>query len=197
METPDEKHLSKARAEAVTIEELWQLFPYLAGVLNRRGLSTEEAEDIAQETLYAAWQNRDGFRQDAGLSSWVFGIAKKKWLQWHRDRRRLKRDGIEVEVSEYASEGAMGAVLVSADAGPEERLMAKERYLAVRRTLPTLPKDMSTALVLHVHQGRSYKEIATLFRSDVNHVSSLIYQARQKLRRAVPQPSITQGVKHG
>ena len=197
MKTPGGKHPSYERTDAVTIEELWQLFPSLAGVLCGRGLSQQEAEDLAQETLYTAWKSLDRFRRDALLSTWVFGIAKKKWLQWHRDRRRLKRDGIEVEVTEQLGETVTGTLLAADEAGPEERLLAKERYRAVRDTLPTLPRDMSTALLLHVHQGRSYKEIASLFRSDVNHVSSLIYQARQKLRRAVPETALAREAKHG
>lgn len=172
------------RAQGPTVEALFDLFPALVGFLRGRGLGAEEAQDLAQETLWAAWESRDGYRQEASLKTWVFGVAKKKWLEWRRNRGRLKRDGIELALAEDTDGEEVGVTLESGDPDPEAAMLARERYELVRSSLATLPREMSAALVLHVEQERSYKEIAALLRSNVNHVSSLIYQARQKLRRA-------------
>ncbi len=189
-------------ARGPTVETLFDLFPALVGFLRGRGLGAEEAQDLAQETLWAAWESRDGYRREASLKTWVFGIAKKKWLEWRRNRSRLKRDGIELALAEETDGEEVGVTLESGDPDPEAAMLARERYELVRSSLSTLPREMSTALVLHVEQERSYKEIAALLRSNVNHVSSLIYQARQKLRRTeltvLPDTGIPdRGSRHG
>lgn len=48
----------------------------LLGFLMRRGISTENAEELVQETFIRMVKGATGFRHDARVSSWLFQIAK-------------------------------------------------------------------------------------------------------------------------
>jgi RNA polymerase sigma-70 factor (TIGR02960 family) len=50
--------------------------------------SVQDAEDLVQETLLAAWRGRDGFEGRASLRSWLYRIATNRCLNALRDRGR-------------------------------------------------------------------------------------------------------------
>lgn len=175
-------------------DDLRELYAPLVAFLRGLGLSSEDAEDLAQESLLAAFRNRHSFRGEAKLSTWVFGIAKRQWLQWRRRERRRERQSVRIEPVEEHGPRAQVTVLESGLPRPDEVALARERHRVIRQAMASLPSPMADALLLYAQDGRSYKEIAALLRSDVNHVSSLIYQARQKLRRIDPGVSPEKGM---
>src|SRR5436853_5170172 len=57
--------------------------------VRRRVMPRPEAvEDLVQETFLAAWQNLEKFRGEAGLRSWLLGIARHKVEDYYRRRLR-------------------------------------------------------------------------------------------------------------
>src|SRR5918911_2928752 len=50
--------------------------------------SVQDAEDLVQETLLAAWRGLDGFEERASLRSWLYRIATNRSLNAIRDRGR-------------------------------------------------------------------------------------------------------------
>src|SRR3954454_24783335 len=50
--------------------------------------SVQDAEDVVQETLLAAWRGLDGFEERASLRSWLYRIATNRSLNAIRERRR-------------------------------------------------------------------------------------------------------------
>src|SRR5262245_62229078 len=50
--------------------------------------SVQDAEDLVQETLLAAWRGLDGFEGRASLRSWLYRIATNRCLNALRDRGR-------------------------------------------------------------------------------------------------------------
>src|SRR5215212_6827371 len=50
--------------------------------------SVQDAEDMVQETLLAAWRGLDGFEGRASLRSWLYRIATNRCLNALRDNRR-------------------------------------------------------------------------------------------------------------
>lgn len=172
----------------MTPQQLWEHFPSLVAHFRSQRLTREDAEDVVQEALIAAVKKLHTFRGESALSTWLFAIAQRKFLVFLRKSRAQKRAGIEVPAVDVREEGEPGVVLKDTSAGPEEQSFDRQRYDAVRKEIPTLPERMRKALVLFVFGGRPYKEIARLLHCSVEEVSSLIHQARQKLRRADPGP---------
>jgi RNA polymerase sigma-70 factor (ECF subfamily) len=50
--------------------------------------SVQDAEDLVQETLLAAWRGLDGFEARASLRSWLYQIATNRSFNAIRDRGR-------------------------------------------------------------------------------------------------------------
>src|ERR1051326_8404114 len=50
--------------------------------------SVQDAEDLVQETLLAAWRGLDGFEERASLRSWLYRIATNRSLQPNRETGR-------------------------------------------------------------------------------------------------------------
>ena len=50
--------------------------------------SMQDAEDVVQETLLAAWRGLNGFEERASLRSWLYRIATNRSLNAIRERGR-------------------------------------------------------------------------------------------------------------
>jgi RNA polymerase sigma factor (sigma-70 family) len=51
--------------------------------------SVQDAEDLVQETLLAAWRGLGGFERRASVRSWLYRIATNRCLNHLRDRGRM------------------------------------------------------------------------------------------------------------
>src|SRR4051794_34064606 len=54
--------------------------------------SVQDAEDLVQETLLAAWRNLDSFEGRASVRTWLYRIATNRCLTALRTRSRRPRD---------------------------------------------------------------------------------------------------------
>jgi RNA polymerase sigma-70 factor (ECF subfamily) len=53
--------------------------------------SVQDAEDMVQETLLAAWRSLEAFEGRASVRSWLYRIATNRCLNALRDRSRRPR----------------------------------------------------------------------------------------------------------
>src|SRR6202046_562946 len=53
--------------------------------------SYQDAEDVLQETLLAAWQGLNGFEERASLRTWLYRIATNRCLNARRSAGRRRR----------------------------------------------------------------------------------------------------------
>jgi RNA polymerase sigma-70 factor (ECF subfamily) len=90
--------------------------------------SQTEAEDLAQETLVAAYQSFDAYRRDGSLRAWLFGIARKKCLKSIETRRRRTAKLVLIEGGEAAP---------SAEDLLERRQIAERARAALEEVRPT------------------------------------------------------------
>ena len=166
-----------SRRRGITEEDYYRLHPKLVGLFRRRGVPPEDARELAQDTLLQAYKNLASFEDRAAFDTWVLSIAKNRWLHHRRDKARMKRSAEEIPLDVAASSGHVPTVN-----GHEARVIARDLLSRVRQSMRRLPEAMRQALLLHA-DGHKYREIASLLGVNVNQVSSLIHQARAKLRR--------------
>jgi len=163
--------------------------------------SLQDAEDVLQETLLAAWQGLRGFEGRASIRSWLYRIATNRCLNARRSAsRRPARewDMPEVEPPEPTRlgelvwlepypdallEGAIGVPL-----GPEARYEQTEAIsLAFVTALQVLPPRQLAVLILRDVLGFHANEVADMLDSTVESVNSALKRARASLqRRQVP-----------
>jgi RNA polymerase sigma-70 factor (ECF subfamily) len=128
--------------------------------------NSEDAEDAAQETFVAVYQNIKTFRGDAQLSTWIYRIAVSKALEALRKKSRRKE--------RTATEDEAARIEAAPFHHPGVALQNKERAAILFRALQTLPHNQRAAFTLHKTEGLSYAEIAQVLDVSLSSVESLI-----------------------
>ncbi|MFE1597335.1 sigma-70 family RNA polymerase sigma factor [Methylobacterium sp. ID0610] len=125
-----------------------------------------EADDLVQETVLRAWQNRERFTPGTNLDAWLFTIMRNHFYSLRRKRSRE----VEDDDGQYA---AQLAVAPRQDHGVS--------LMEVERALGRLPPDMRETLVLVGVQELTYEQVATMMGVAVGTIKSRVNRARARL----------------
>jgi RNA polymerase sigma-70 factor (ECF subfamily) len=153
--------------------------------------SVQDAEDVLQETLLAAWRGIDGFEARASLRAWLYKIATNRCLNFLRDAKRRPQTqpawpAPPPEPSRYGEatwlepypDSLLAGVADSA-AGPEARYEQRESIaLAFVTGLQHLPARQRAVLVLRDVLGLRAAEVAEMLESSEASVNSALHRAR-------------------
>ena len=162
--------------------------------------SAEDAEDMLQETLLAAWQALGDFAGRASIRTWLYRIATGRCLNALRSASRrpvmnsslfwadppepARRNEVpwlepypDVLLDETADTGP----------GPEARYQAREAIsLAFITALQLLPPRQRAVLILRDVLGFPAREVAQILDTSTESVTSALKRARATLRRRLP-----------
>ncbi len=160
--------------------------------------STQDAEDLHQETLLAAWRGLEQFQGRASVRAWLYRIATNRSLDALRASRRRPEDlqpmtGVPeptrrtepIWLEPYPDVLLQG---IPDDApGPDARYEAKEAVaLAFIVGLQHLPPQQRAVLVLRDVLGYRAGEVAELLETSEASVNSLVRRARAAFESRLP-----------
>jgi RNA polymerase sigma factor (sigma-70 family) len=134
-----------------------------------RGLTSNhsDADDIAQETFLAAWNQAKSFRGQGSVRAWLFAIAwrqaKGSHRRWFRAARR------DTAYHETFSE------VEAPETSAEDRIL-------LRQALVSLPLDQRAAVVLVLGSGYTHAEAAEMLAIPLGTIKSYVLRGREKLR---------------
>ncbi len=136
----------------------------------------EDARDVLQETLLAAFRGLDGFRGEARLTTWLYQVARS--FCGKATRRRVG------EPARYeALDGAGAARLrVDAEQHPDALAHAREIGEVLRVAMASMPAPQREVLVLRDVQGLSLEEVAEILGKSLAATKSALHRARFELR---------------
>lgn len=167
--------------------------------------SIQDAEDLLQETLMAAWRGLDGFEERSGVRTWLYRIATNRCLNAlrARDRRpdvrapeiRLPEPTRLVDPSwlEPFPDILLDGLPESAP-GPEATLEQREGIrLAFMTAVHTLPPRQRAVLVLRDVLGFRGAEVARMLESTEDAVGSTLKRARATIAAQPPDQSPAAG----
>jgi RNA polymerase sigma-70 factor (ECF subfamily) len=143
----------------------------VTGIVSDRQL----AEDVVQESLWIAYRRLADFRGEAALETWLTRITIREAVRARTRARRIWRRFVPLEFVQDPVEPASS----------ESREAARDLE-EVLATLARLSVRERTALLLHVVEGHSYAETASILEMPIGTVGSLISRARAKLRERCP-----------
>jgi RNA polymerase sigma-70 factor, ECF subfamily len=157
--------------------------------------SLQDAEDLLQETLLAAWRGLEQFEGRSSLRTWLYTIATNRCLNALRERERRPRAAVapresygEIPWLEPYPDRLLNAVADPAP-GPEARYEAKESVaLAFVAALQHLPPRQRAVLVLRDVLGFHAEEAAEMLGSSPASVNSALARARSALSDRAPAP---------
>ena len=142
--------------------------------------NSEDAEDVAQEVFIQVFRSIDQFKGDARLSTWIYRITTTKALDHIRSRRRKKRFAFITSLFGPNDELVHEPVDFQ---HPGVALDRKEQAALLFRMIEQLPENQKVAFTLHKTEELSYQEIADVMELSVSAVESLLFRARQNLRK--------------
>jgi len=151
--------------------------------------SVQDAEDLVQETLLAAWRGLDGFEERASLRSWLYRIATNRSLNAIRDRGRrpatenaMNPSRIHRAAEPSWLEPYPDAALPDPTPGPDARYEQREAIqLSFIVALQQLPAKQRAALVLRDVLGFHTDEAASILETTPQSVKAALQRARAAL----------------
>jgi len=160
--------------------------------------STQDAEDLLQETLLAAWRGLEQFQERASVRTWLYRIATNRSLDALRASRRRPRElprmtempeptrrAEPIWLEPYPDVLLEGIPDVAP--GPEARYETKETIaLAFVVGLQHLPPQQRAVLVLRDVLGLRAEEVASMLETTATSVNSLLRRARAAFESRLP-----------
>lgn len=127
--------------------------------LMRLTRNLETADDLAQESFLVGFRNLTQLTDSKNYRAWIYKIAYREFLQWHRKQK--ERAGDFSEPIQLSAPIATRVELVS--------------------VLNQIRAEEQAAIVLCLGQEFSHSEAAKILQIPVGSVKSLILRAREKL----------------
>ncbi len=144
----------------------------LAGFLRSRGAAPEEVADVLHDAMLDVWHAAARYRAAASVRTWLFAIARNKFVDRVRRNDRLS---------------FVAAVPEPAEVEPStETLLANAQDAArVRSCLAKLKTVQRVVVRLAFYEGLSSEEISELEKIPPGTVKSRIHHAKQALLRCL------------
>ncbi len=137
-----------------------------------------EAEDLAQETILRAHQQRSTLRDPAALESWLYQIATHLSIDVLRHRARTIQRIVDTPVEQLS-------ITDDVQTSPFNILKRHEMSECVQRYIATLSDDYKSVLLLHDADGLTAGEIAHLLELPKTTVKMRLHRARQRVKLAL------------
>jgi RNA polymerase sigma-70 factor, ECF subfamily len=137
-----------------------------------------EAEDLAQEALLRAHQQRATLRDAAALESWLYQIATHASIDRLRQRARTLARQVDAPVEDLA-------ITDRTRPSPLAIVQQREMSACVQRYVGGLSDAYKAVLLLHDTSGLTADEICQLLQLPLTTVKMRLHRARRQLEAAL------------
>jgi len=152
--------------------QMVQLLPRLRRFAIALTGSTADGDDLVQDTVERALKNLHAWEAGTRLDSWMFRIAKNRFIDNRRSAGRAKTVTIDAADEAAALDG-------------EQAMQSYLGFQDAAAALQTLPAEQRQAVALVLVDGLSYREAADILEIPIGTLTSRISRARQALVTAL------------
>lgn len=151
--------------------------------------SPERAEDVVQEALLSAYQNRNAFKGQSGLKTWVFAILKNKILDELRQQTltfsELQSDD-EDDITErlFLENGSWNRENYESEIWHNEAsaVYSAQFWAIFEACLNHLPAQQARVFMMRAHLELESEEICQICAISSAYLHTLLYRARLQLQ---------------
>ncbi|MDE1172045.1 MAG: sigma-70 family RNA polymerase sigma factor [Verrucomicrobium sp.] len=143
-----------------------------------------EAEDLAQRVFLRVYQAAPRYRPDAQFSTWLYTILRRLVFN-ESERRNRSRHRFLSQTQLAGEEGEIWDSPDTRQQDPAAALADRERQERVDAAVRDLPENQRLAVLLQTHQDLSYEEIASILKTSVSATKSILFRARETLRKSL------------
>ena len=197
---PSRRHLdsdetlpeSEAALDSISdFEDLYRrYFNMVRGYFIQRGVTSDEASELTQETFLSAFRGRKRFRGDAHSSTWLLVISRNIFSNYIRSKRAAMRDRTEVSLQQLEEENEPVTNIQDPDPDVLDRSLEKEQQRLLAEAIEELPQRIRQIMRLAFVNDLKYKDIADLLGISINTVKSPVHQGKMKLSKYVSQQAL-------
>jgi RNA polymerase sigma-70 factor (ECF subfamily) len=137
---------------------------------------TEDAQDVLQDTLFAAARTVRGFRGASSVSTWLYTIARSFCI------KKRRRSVFAPEVVSLDADAAAARTTAAPGPDPERTLADRELASALGAAIGALEPASREVLVLRDMEGLAADEVAAITGLSVSAVKSRLHRARLAVR---------------
>ncbi len=161
-----------AGGDVAALSELYtrhgaNILNYLTSLLHDR----QQAEEVLQDVMLAAWEHADRFRGESKVRTWLLTIARHRAIN---TQRRALPDLSALDESTFTT-----------DTTPLEKVERKSQQQLLQAALQQLPPFHQEILVLIFYHQLSGPEVAEVLGITVGTVKSRLHRAKEMLRRVL------------
>lgn len=143
----------------------------------RRRVGEDDAPDVRQQAFVEAWRGLDAFEGRASLRTWLFAITHNRSLDLLKRRDRITAREVSAD-DDDAHRSRRDAVPSS----PHDRLPQRD---ALEHCLGQLHPALRQQVLMRLHDGLSYAEIAEIFDEEPGTIQVRVSRALPKLQRCL------------
>jgi RNA polymerase sigma-70 factor (ECF subfamily) len=144
------------------------------------------AEDLAQETFMRVYRARGRYQPTAKFTTWVHTIANNVCSDLKQRAYRRRERGVPHAVSASSSAIGLDQLAVAASGLLPARVADRDELQGVvREAIASLSDRQRMVILLAKFEQCSYDEIAAAMSLSVPAVKSLLFRARDQLRKAL------------
>jgi RNA polymerase sigma-70 factor, ECF subfamily len=133
------------------------------------------AEELAQETFVRAYRNLNVLKDDARLSTWLFGIARNVAREATRQTIKAERN-VGWDEPETLN-------LKATDATPDGAMLDRELNQTIKQALAGLDEDKRLVFSLKIFHEKSYEEISAITGHSIGKLKTDLHRARAEMRK--------------
>ena len=156
------------------------LYRYLYSLTHDTSLS----EDLASDVFLEVVKSIASFRGEADIKTWMFAIARHKWMDYLRKKnRRVEIEVLSELVGEQAGMSGNGTMMVVIK-GIEEHYLEKELLERIYALLKEEPERTRNIVNLRL-EGYSFYEIGKSQGISESSARVIYFRAKEKLRQTL------------
>ena len=151
----------------------------IIGTCARMLNNIDDAHDIAQQVFIRVWRSAPRYEVTAKFTTWLYTITRN--LVFNETRRRSRRK--EVSIEQENEDDAPKHFADHSVPGADENLAKAEFHDALDKAIEALPEKQRLAVILRGRKDLPYEEICTILKMSLPAVKSLLFRARNELRK--------------
>lgn len=166
--------------EAIVVEHEKGLLRYAARIVN----DPSAAQDVVQNVfikLCGSW--KDGAKPGPQMKSWLYRVTHNAAIDYIRGESRLR----------LLHERQAEELAPTAPAHQRRTVAAKEAMQFALEHLRRLKPEEQQIVILRLHDGMSYREIAEITKRSEGNVGCVLHHALKKLAQSLQREGITWG----
>jgi RNA polymerase sigma-70 factor (ECF subfamily) len=144
------------------------------------------AEDLAQEVFLRIYRSRESYQASAKFTTWLYRIATNLAVNYARDTRHERPENT-VNLDEPDQETGLALEIADDSLTAEEAIVRRERLVAIRQRVQSLPERQRMAVIMHKYQQMDYRQIAEVLKLSESATKSLLFRAYEMLREQLKE----------